>query len=209
MGFAPAIGARGCADGPQSGAVDLQGRILSRFGPRGAFPLGIFNCRRIGGPDSPWSLHAEGRAIDVGIPGVSGELGDQLVGELLRSTDLALQRLLWSGECFDLVSPEGRPITSGSMHEDHVHAELSWPCARGEIVCVLPDDDDPEEDAMPVLIVAYRGAQWAVSPDLTTRVGLSQSVDVQALTRLNGGRSYVSAVLSESLMARIPPVSAL
>jgi len=206
MGFAAAVGAIGCATGPSVGAVELQEQLVSSFGPLGCFSLGIYVCRRQGGPESPWSLHAEGRAIDLGVREDSSPVGYEVLEDLTGLADGTLQRVIWDRRIYDLVSPDGRPYDGVSPHVDHLHIELSWPAARGEMPIALPTDDGDEDDPMPMLIVAWRGAQWCVSPDLTSRVGLAQSTDVSALLRVNGGRSYTPATLSEALMERIPEV---
>lgn len=206
MGFAAAVGALGCQAGPSSGAVELQRQLLELFGHRHCYALGIYNCRRQAGPASPWSLHAEGRAIDLGVRAGYRDVGDEVLHDLRALADGVLQRIIWFRKVYDLAAPEGRPYAGPNPHEDHLHIELSWPAARGEMTIALPDDTDSEDEPMPNLIVAYKGAQWCVSPDLSTRVGLPQSTDVTTLLRVNAGRSYVPAVLSESLMQRIPEV---
>lgn len=207
MGFAAAVGASGCGPGPTRGAVDLQTQALQAR--PGLISLGIYACRRIGGAGSAWSLHAEGRAIDLGIGSGGYALGDLVLGDLRGLADNVLQRVIWDRRTFDLVSPWGRPYTGRDPHTGHLHVELSWPAARGDLMIEYPQLLEEEEETMPILLVAYHGAMWAVSPDLTSRVGLAQSVDVEQLAKINGGRTYLSADLSDGLMARIPEVSAL
>lgn len=209
MGFAAYRGATGCGDGPTGGAIDLQTTLVGQWSPQGAYSLGIYACRRVVG-STAWSVHAEGRALDLGVRGGQAQLvGDEVLEQLLQAHDEALQRVIWDRKTFDLLTPLGRPYTGRDPHTGHLHIELSWAAARGEIPLGLPLDQEEDEDPMPNLIVAFRGAQWCVSPDLTARVGLASGVDVQALLKINGGRSYVPSTLSEALMLRIPEVSAL
>jgi len=209
MGFAQIDLARGCTSGPTHGAVDLANTLLHRWAPFGATSLGIFNCRYITGT-ATWSVHAEGRAFDLGIPASSRpELGDAVLRELLRAPDQLLQRVLWWGQIYDRETPEGRPITRGDRHETHLHIEIPWSVAdglTGEQIAALLWESDRERDTMPMLIVAYHGAQWIVAGDLTSRVGLADGADVRTLDAIGGGGFYLPATLSEGLMAKIPEV---
>lgn len=207
MDFAPAVPARGCVGGPQDGAVDLQTHA-TQANPA-LVPLGIYACRRVGGAPTTWSVHAEGRAVDLGTGDGGQALGLEVLASLLQVGDQVLQRIIYWHTIYDLLSPGGRAYNGANPHTDHLHVELSWPAARREISIDWPEQLDDEEDPMPILLVAYHGAMWAVRPDLTARVGLSQSTDVTALSRINGGRTYQAATLTAGLMDRIPEVSAL
>lgn len=204
MGFAAWVAPTGCTGGPAVGAVDLQNQLADAYGPKEAFSLGIYNCRRVGAPGSPWSVHAEGRAVDLGVLDHSGDLGYAILRALEGLPDDVLQRVIWDRTTYDLASPRGRPYVGRSPHIDHLHIELSWPAARGIIPFQLLRDDDLEDEPMPMLIAAWRGAQWVVSPDLSGKVGLASSDDVRALLAAGGGRVYVPATLTEALMAKIP-----
>lgn len=212
MGFSRADAARGCAEGPQRGTVDLANTMLHRWGPLGATSLGIFNCRKIAGTET-WSVHAEGRAFDLGIPvGSRPELGDAVVRELLRAPDQLLQRVIWFGRVWDLASPDGRGYGGPNSHVDHVHMESSWASAPGlsaEQIAQLLGEPLIDKDETVPLIVAFNGAQWIVAPDLSSRVGLASSDDVRTLLALDGGRLYRPAVLTTALMMKIPEVRAV
>lgn len=199
MGFSRAAAARGCGDGPTPGAVALEVAVIERWGDAGVYSLGIFNCRRVAGTDS-WSLHAEGRAVDLGVVGADSGAGASLLGALLECGDQVLQRIMYDHRVYDAASPRGRAIARGDPHTDHLHVELSWAGARGDLALQLPDDTEEDAVIVPGLLVAYRGAMFAVSPDLASKVGLASSDDVRALS----AAGYASVVLSEPLMASIP-----
>jgi hypothetical protein len=209
MTFAYADPAGHCTSGPAPGAVDLANTLLHRWGPFGATSLGIFACRKIAGTDT-WSVHAEGRAFDLGIPPDSRpELGDAVLRELLRAPDELLQRVIWWGQVYDRQTPGGRPLGGGNPHEDHLHIEIPWEHADGltsaEIAALL-GETERERDPTVHLIVAYHGAQWIVAGDLTSRVGLADGADVRTLDAVGGGAFYIPAVLSTALMDKIPEV---
>lgn len=104
---------------------------LAVYGPVGGTNLGIYNCQTIPGTRS-LSLHAEGRAADLGVPGVTAWaalLAQRLVD---LSAELGVQcvifdRLIWSG-----AHPyEGwRNYSGSSPHTDHLHVELSRSAAQ-------------------------------------------------------------------------------
>ncbi len=60
--WSPSTGPKG---GPQPGAVALRDWVLSTY--PAASDLGIYNPRRVRGGLS-WSIHADGRAVDIGFP---------------------------------------------------------------------------------------------------------------------------------------------
>lgn len=104
-------------------------------------PFGCFNPRRIEGT-SRWSLHAEGRAGDVGVlerwDTASGwELACVLVQ--CRST-LGTMRVIYDGHVWSTEHPsEWRRLeASVNQHHDHVHVEQFWRNARMAPAVVLP-----------------------------------------------------------------------
>lgn len=148
MGFSGATPALGCSSGPSVGAVALESAVIERWAARGVHSLGIFNCRRIAGTSS-WSLHAEGRAVDLGVPSADMAAGYEVLAALQGAGDGLLQRIMWDRRIYDAQTPQGRAITAGHLHTDHLHVELSWPGARGEVSIALPDDTDNEDEMTP------------------------------------------------------------
>lgn len=115
--------ALGCTGGPRQGTTNLEQALLGAHGSAGAASWGIYNCRKVGGSGS-WSLHAEGRALDLAV-GVNGQgLGDLVLMDLLANAwDLGLQRVIWWSKVYDHDSPTGRAYHGVSPHEDHLHIE--------------------------------------------------------------------------------------
>ena len=124
-------GAKSCTGRAQDGAKALMSWFLGAYTSRGAKNLGIYNCRRIPGSTS-LSLHAEGRAADLGVPTGAGwaqTLADALVA---NSRELGVQlviyrRKVWSGR---YPNSGWRNYTGSNPHTDHLHVELSWNAAR-------------------------------------------------------------------------------
>lgn len=149
MVFAPADPAVGCTPGPQPGAVDLANALLHRWQPEGAYSLGIFNCRTIAGT-STYSLHAEGRAFDLGIPeSARPRLGDAVISQLLLLQQPIVQRVIWWRQVYDLESPGGRAYSGSDPHVSHLHIEVPWDVAGGlsepQIAELLGEDDVTDE----------------------------------------------------------------
>jgi peptidoglycan hydrolase-like protein with peptidoglycan-binding domain len=136
MGFVGWEAAARCTGGPQPGAVALMNWILEHYGRHGAYNLGIYNCRPVRGGGT-WSLHSEGRALDIGLPvgsdGTGTVRGHRLVerlrelGEPLGVQCMIYDRRIWSAKS---PGPEGRSYTGVSPHYNHIHLELCWKSAR-------------------------------------------------------------------------------
>lgn len=122
--------ARGC----QSGTLAL-GRAIAQAYPelvtlRGAF--GCFNRRRVAGSRS-WSLHAEGRALDVGVGNGFHDLGWQLACTLVEDrVRYGTMRVMWDGHIWttERLNEWQQLRPSSEPHRDHVHIEQFWAAAR-------------------------------------------------------------------------------
>lgn len=86
--------------------------------------LGIFNRRNIAGTTTP-SLHAEGRAIDIGLKvsnSTEKTIGDQL---FMAFTDLGsqigLQEVIWNRQIWSDRRTAVHRYTGANPHIDHVH----------------------------------------------------------------------------------------
>lgn len=119
-------------DGPQPGARALMAWWLGAYGPRGGTNLGIYNVRTVRGGTTT-SLHAEGRAADLGINPHGADYGDE-IAELLRtrSADLGVQCVIWRRRIWSGAHPDAgwRAYQGTNPHLDHVHVELSRAAAR-------------------------------------------------------------------------------
>lgn len=110
--------------------------VLRRYDGRGAYNLGIYNCRPVRGGGT-WSLHSEGRALDIGLPmapdGTGTPFGHRLVNRLREAgDDLGIQCMIYDRRIWSAKSPGpgGRPYTGVSPHYNHIHVELGWHAAR-------------------------------------------------------------------------------
>ena len=154
--------------GPQPGAIALMKWALARY--NNASNLGIYNPRRVRGSSTSWSIHADGRAIDVGFPVVEGghpqgnELADLIVK---RYTDFGVQQVIWNRRIWTVGRGPWRRYTGTSPHTDHVHIELAWPAATGltvaEIEAFLATEKEPD-DMYRSIIRAYIAGGREPSP---------------------------------------------
>ncbi len=131
MNWAVWEGAVRCTSGPEPGARALLAWLEETF-PQGR-SLGIFNCRNVGGTLTK-SLHAEGRAVDYGMPMVGGR-GSPEGHEIVRRVGqhgrrLGLQAAIYDRMIWSARSPNGRPYTGAAPHFDHVHLELTRQAGR-------------------------------------------------------------------------------
>lgn len=192
-----------CSTGERPGTVALERALISTFGREGASSAGIFNCRRVEG-SSTWSVHADGRALDL-RPGRGGQLlGDEmLIALLAASWELGLQRVIWWRMQYDANDPEGRPYTGPNPHIDHLHIEQEPNAAQrldvGSAIALLaslvPEDTDMQ------LLVQYGGGVWVVGSNLATRTRVGSTADQIAL---QGTGEYRVVTLTAEQMALIP-----
>lgn len=94
------------------------------------FSMGIYNCRNARGSTS-LSHHAEGRALDIGIPTITPSRADAVKGmqvvHALGSTGarLGIDHLIYNRTIWSARKPGGRPYTGEHPHYDHIHAGLT------------------------------------------------------------------------------------
>ena len=125
--------ATGATRGPAPGARALMTWCLSVTAPVGT-NLGIYNVRAVRGSKTAWSVHAEGRAIDVGFPTepAGHAEGHRLAGLLVKHHEaLGVQQVIWARQLWRNTIGEWRPYNGVSPHLDHVHAELTRAAAAG------------------------------------------------------------------------------
>lgn len=113
-----------CTGMAQQGTKNLRDAVASWPDANTGYPYGIYNCR-------PPSLHGEGRALDIGFPGVAHPSGTALVEVLVANAGaLGLMGVIWNKTRWSARSPNGAPYTGPSPHTDHIHVEVNWDKAR-------------------------------------------------------------------------------
>lgn len=118
----------------------------------GTGPYGCFNHRRIAG-STAWSLHAEGRALDVGVTPAWHEQAWSLACQLVdRRVLYGTMRVLWDGHIWSCEQPADwrklQPTTN--PHRDHLHIEQYRANAARPFAAVF--------DTMRAGLAAARGA---------------------------------------------------
>jgi hypothetical protein len=110
---------------------------------------GVYSCRRNSGNRSHLSVHAIGRAIDIGIPTIAGDAdntrGDEIANWLITNAEhIGVQRVIWDGMywtasrrndhfremCDTVAECDGR--TPPDHHVNHIHLEVSIAASRRE-----------------------------------------------------------------------------
>lgn len=110
---------------------------------------GTYSCRRNSGNTSHLSVHAIGRAIDIGIATIDGDAdntrGDEIANWLIANAEeIGVQRVIWDGMywtgsrrndhframCDTRAECGGR--TPPDHHVNHIHLELSVAAGRRE-----------------------------------------------------------------------------
>jgi len=86
--------------------------------------LGIYNARNIAGTNTP-SLHAEGRALDIGLL-VSNPtekyIGDELFELFIEhAQQMGLQEIIWDHQVWSTQRTYVHPYGGSNPHTDHVH----------------------------------------------------------------------------------------
>lgn len=92
--------------------------------------FGIYNCRPNTGGGG-LSMHAEGRAVDIGFPGVAHPQGFELL-EVLRTNawELGIQYIVWNRRKYSREFPNGAPYLGPNPHTDHLHVEQVWSVSK-------------------------------------------------------------------------------
>lgn len=125
--------ARGCIGRSEPGAVALMSWINRNY-PKSK-NWGVYACKSL---SSGWSIHAEGRALDVGYALVDGKAnpdGYRLFSHLQsRALQLGIQGIIWDRKIWTNRG-DARPYTSGGnnvtlAHVDHLHIELTRNAAK-------------------------------------------------------------------------------
>lgn len=152
-----------CSGKPQPGTVALLKYLLERFPYTRS--LGIYNCRNVGGT-STRSIHACGRALDLGIPTIAGrantELGDPIVRFLDKyTTQFGLMGQIYNRTRYDAKTPRGRLYTGVNPHYDHDHIEQRSAQARSlryADIVVIAGASKTEGDDMLGFTIGPKGA---------------------------------------------------
>ncbi len=146
--YEPAIGV---SPGPTPGARALMEWALLQ--DPAAFSLGIYNGRRVRGGRS-WSLHAEGRAIDIGFPvhRPDGHPGGTALAQRLvdHHADLGVQQVIWAGRIWRNTRDASgwRRYSGTSSHHDHIHAELTRAASKTLTFDRIVEATEQETDDM-------------------------------------------------------------
>ena len=160
--------ASGCSGGPTVGAVALRDGLLEQFGGE---DLGIYNCRTSRGSSRAWSLHAEGRAFDLGWPSCDGlrQVAEQIV---LRHQELGVQRVLgcdfdWRiGEGWSTPSDRLRALHDGRAAPVHLHVELGRVAAEALTLGMVREAFAPPPPVTPEDVAAVEiGTAVALEAD--------------------------------------------
>lgn len=97
----------------------------------GELGYGCYNHRRQTS-GTGWSLHAEGRALDVGVRSPDTKLGWVFACDLTEfHVAYGVQRVIWDGHIWSIeAAGSWRPLKPTSQqHHDHVHIEQYWRAA--------------------------------------------------------------------------------
>ena len=88
--------------------------------------FGIYNCR-LSTAGSQLSMHAEGRAADIGFPVIAGEphpTAYDLFGVLRTNAwELGIQYIIFDRRSYSKAYPWGKPYLGPNPHIDHLHVE--------------------------------------------------------------------------------------
>jgi Mannosyl-glycoprotein endo-beta-N-acetylglucosaminidase/Peptidase M15 len=117
-----------CTKGPQPGAKAMAAQWTRLTGRK----AGIHNCRRLGNdPKRGWSLHGEGRAIDLYAradrPDQRAQAEAYVAWLLANAVELQVAVVIWNRRIWSwLYRARGWRAYKDGPHIDHVHVDLSW-----------------------------------------------------------------------------------
>lgn len=126
--FAARVEPKGCTGAATPGSKAFLAYLLDTFPYTKS--MGLYNCRNVAGK-SDKSEHAEGRALDLGIPITTSkkakpELGDPVTELLMpHGKRLGIQLMIYNRRAWSARSPDGREYKGPHPHYDHVHLGLT------------------------------------------------------------------------------------
>lgn len=115
------------------GTSELREYLLARF--PGVLNYGTYCCRQNSNRLTHLSVHAIGRAIDLGVPTIGGDadntVGDEVANFLVENAEyIGIQRVIWDHTYWN--GERGFGSLGGSPHVNHLHVELSLAGAARE-----------------------------------------------------------------------------
>jgi hypothetical protein len=122
-------------NGPQPAPQALWGLIHANF-PQTRFD-GIYNPRNIAGTNTP-SLHAEGRALDIGLN--VNKPSEKVIADRLFDifVDLAgqmgLQEIIWNRQIWSTARPVVHPYTGHDAHTGHIHVGFTRDASQNTLM---------------------------------------------------------------------------
>ena len=179
VGYTPASACTGSAS---PGARALMDWFLDTY-PAGRND-GIYNCRPMRG-GTLFSIHAEGRAVDLGTPLTGGPpaWGTDLARQLVdNSAELGVQCVIWDRRIWSGARPaEGwRPYGGVDPHDTHLHVELTRAAGRDLTVATISDVLAPAPPPKPAPAprgptdmahtVSYAGTVWLIDAGTRRKV---------------------------------------
>ena len=106
--------------GPRRGTAALRDVLILLFAKGGAFDDGIYNRRPVRGGTS-WSLHAVGRAIDIGVR--NHDIGEFIATGLVKGDNpvgCGICEVIWNRRRW--TAEKGwQPYSGVDPHTSHVH----------------------------------------------------------------------------------------
>ena len=126
------------------GTVELRDYLLGRF--PGIGNSGTYCCRQNSNSLSKLSVHAIGRAIDLGVPLIGGDadntIGDEVANWLVENAEyIGIQRVIWDHTFWN--GEHGFGLLGGDPHTNHLHVELSQAgAARQTLFFILGAPDE-------------------------------------------------------------------
>jgi len=160
--------AEGPSGGAEPGAIVLQQFLVDRFG---GWNGGIYNPRRVRGSSTTWSIHAEGRAGDLMVPGGWGgsaegrAIGDAAAEFLVANAPrLGVQQVIWWER--DWREANGWTGYGGAHpHRDHVHWELTREAAAVLTAEMIVEVAAPPSPVVDVQVHPLDTGYWMVTAE--------------------------------------------
>lgn len=107
--------------GPRPGVQAFSDVVLWSLHDKGVRSDGIYNRRKVRGSLFTWSLHAVGRAVDIGVAKPSDPVGDILMMQCVAHADwLGICEVIWNAKRW--TKEKGlRPYSGADLHRTHLH----------------------------------------------------------------------------------------
>ena len=181
--------------GPRPGAIALMQYVNANWA--GTSNMGIYADRPNTADKTKWSIHAMGRALDIGCnAGTQKKIGDEIAAFLKdHQCDLGVQLIIWNRKSWSVSRSGWKDYSGPNPHTDHLHVELNKKAADSLTLASLQErygDVKTGDSRIGFGVPDSLGALWG---DFTTGAGIVTGGISSGFDQVSQTLSAITSVL--------------